>query len=295
MGIHMHPKLEIKNLKSVAVSVASALQHATRELTPTSPTARLDAEVLVMHVCGLDRSGLITRGRAILTDMQERQLKDLLARQRLGEPIAYLTGIREFWSMELVVSPATLIPRPETELLVETALERIPPDAPWVIADIGTGSGAIALAIARERPRGRVIATDISAAALEVARANAGKFGLANVEFRHGDWLVPLADEAFDMIVSNPPYVRAADPHLEAGDVRYEPRQALIAGADGLDAIRHIASAAGHHLKPGGSLLFEHGWDQAGAVSGLLRRLGYHDIVCSPDLAGHARVTGCRR
>ncbi|MGE5240994.1 MAG: peptide chain release factor N(5)-glutamine methyltransferase, partial [Bacteroidota bacterium] len=181
------------------------------------------------------------------------------------------------------------------ELLVEMALARIPPDAHWTIADLGTGSGAIALALARERPRCRIIATDISSAALEVARANAGKFSLANVELRHGDWLSPLADAVLDMIVSNPPYVCASDPHLEAGDVRYEPKQALIAGADGLDAIRQIASAAGRHLKPGAWLLLEHGWDQAGAVSGLLRRLGYHDIVCSPDLAGHARVTGGRR
>jgi len=291
----MNPESEIRNQKSVAVSVDSALQRAVRELALTSPTARLDAEVLMMHVCGLDRSGLIARGHAVLTDAQERRLEELLARRRRGDPIAHLTGIREFWSMELIVSPATLIPRPETELLVEMALERIPPDAPWTIADLGTGSGAIALAIAAERPRCRVIATDISSAALEVARTNAERFGLTNVEFRHGDWLSPLADEMLDMIVSNPPYIRVADPHLETGDLRFEPGQALIAGADGLDAIRHIASAAGRCLKPGGPLLFEHGWDQAGAVSGLLRRLGYHDIVCSPDLAGHARVTGCRR
>ena len=282
-------------LNHTSHTIGAALERITRALQSTSPTARLDAEVLMMHVCGLDRGGLIARGHTVLTDAQERRLEALLARRRRGEPVAHLTGTREFWSMELIVSPATLIPRPETELLVEMALARIPPDAPWIIADLGTGSGAIALAIARERPRCRVIATDISSAALEVARANAERFGLTNVEFRHGDWLSPLTDEMLDMIVSNPPYIRAADPHLEAGDVRFEPGLALIAGADGLDAIRHIASAAGRCLKPGGALLLEHGWDQADAVSGLLRRLGYHDIVCSPDLAGHARVTGCRR
>jgi len=283
------------SLNDTSHTVGTALERIARALQSTSPTARLDAEALIMHVCGLDRSGLISRGHTVLTDAQELRLEALLARRQRGEPVAYLTGTREFWSMELVVTPATLIPRPETELLVELALACIPPDAPWIIADLGTGSGAIALAIARERPRCRVIATDISSAALEVARANVERFGLTNVEFRHGDWLSPLADEMFDMIVSNPPYIRAADPHLEAGDVRFEPGQALIGGTDGLDAIRHIASAAGRCLKPGGSLMFEHGWDQADAVSGLLHRLGYHDIVCSPDLAGHARVTGCRR
>jgi len=283
------------SLNHTSHTIGAALKGITCALQSISPTARLDAEVLVMHVCGLDRSGLIARGHTVLTDAQKRRLQELLAQRRRGEPVAYLTGIREFWSMDFVVSTATLIPRPETELLVEMALARVPRDAPWTIADLGTGSGAIALAITRERPHCRVIATDISSAALEVARANAERFGLTQVEFRHGDWLSPLANEVFDMIVSNPPYICAADPHLEAGDVRFEPGLALIAGTDGLDAIRHIASAAVHHLKPGGSLMFEHGWDQADAVSGLLHRLGYHDIVCSPDLVGHARVTGCRR
>ncbi len=282
-------------LHSIPVTVGEALHQAVATLAPTSPTPRLDAEVLVMHICGLDRSGLITRDHTALTDAQERRLEELLARRQSGEPVAYLTGTREFWSMEFMVSPATLIPRPETELLVEMALERIPPDAPLTIADLGTGAGAIALAIASERPRCRIIATDFSTAALEVARANAERFGLTNVEFRHGDWLAPLTDVKLDMIVSNPPYICAADPHLEIGDVRFEPTQVLVAGADGLDAIRQIASAAVHYLKPDGWLMCEHGWDQAGTVAGLLRHLGYHDIVCSPDLAGHARVTGGRR
>jgi release factor glutamine methyltransferase len=291
----MKQNSEISILKSATPSVGDALAQAAAALRGTSPTARLDAEVLVMHICEIGRSELIARQDSMLTGGQLDKLESLLARRKLGEPVAYLTGTREFWSMELNVTPATLIPRPETELLVEKALEHIPRDAGRTIADLGTGSGAIALAIGRERPRCRVIATDISSAALAVARANAGRFGLTNVEFRHGDWYAPLADTKPDMIVSNPPYIPAADPHLATGDVRFEPAQALTAGTDGLDAIRHIAQDAELHLKPGGWLMFEHGWDQAGAVSGLLRRLGYRDIVCSADLAGHARVTGGRR
>jgi len=283
------------SLNDASHTIGAALERITRALQSVSPTARLDAEVLVMHVCGLDRSGLIARGHTVLTDAQDRRLDDLQGRRRLGEPVAYLTGWREFWSMDFAVSTSTLIPRPETELLVEMALARIPPDASWTIADLGTGSGAIALAIARERPRCRVIATDISSAALEVARANADRFGLTKVEFRHGDWLSPLADEVFDMIVSNPPYICTADTHLEAGDLRFEPRLALVGGTDGLDAIDHIASAAGRNLRPDGSLLIEHGSSQAGAVSELLRCRDYHDIVCTPDLAGHARITSGRR
>lgn len=276
-------------------TVGPALQEAIRELTPTSATPRLDAEVLIMHVCGLDRSSLITRHETTLTSEQLNMLENLLHRRKRGEPVAYLIGLREFWSMELNVTPATLIPRPETELLVEKALEHIPHEAGWTIADLGTGSGAIALAIAKERPRCRVIATDNSPAALEVAKSNARKFSLTNIEFREGDWFAPLTGEALDMIVSNPPYIRAGDPHLTQGDVRFEPATALVSGADGLDAIRHIALHAREFLKPGGWLLFEHGWDQAVATGELLRQHGYRDMVCHRDLAGHARVAACRR
>lgn len=276
------------------ITVGSVLQKIALELQSASSTPRLDAEVLVMHVCGLDRSGLITHARDALTEEQQQRLEKLLMRRRQGEPIAYLTGAREFWSMAFHVSPATLIPRPETELLVEKALALVPLNAEWIIADLGTGCGAIALALAKERPRCRLMATDISAAAVEVARSNIKKFGLTNIELRAGSWLAPLAGEKLDMIVSNPPYVRAGDWHLEQGDARFEPREALIAGTDGLDAIRHVALHAREFLKPGGWLLFEHGWDQAGDVADLLRRLGYHDIVCHQDLAGHSRLTECR-
>ncbi len=247
-----------------------------------------------MHVCGLDRSGLITHGHSVLTDDQQRRLETLLVRRSQGEPIAYLTGTREFWSLEFNVSPAALIPRPETELLVEMALAHVPQDAEWTIADLGTGCGAIALALAQERPRCRVIATDISPAALDIARSNAAKFNLTHVEFRAGSWFEPLAGMKLDMVVSNPPYVRANDPHLEQGDVRFEPEQALAAGPEGLDAIRRIASSARAHLNPAAWLLFEHGWDQAAAIGRLLHQLGYRNIVCYPDLGGRDRITACR-
>ena len=281
-------------LDNMPPSVSEILSTARSELRMTSPTPQLDAEVLVMHVCRLDRSGLITQGHRRLTDDEQFRLEILLTRRRQGEPVAYLTGVREFWSLELNVSPATLIPRPETELLVEKALASIPPDATWTLADLGTGCGAIALVLARERPRCRIIATDISPAALEVARANAGKHGLINIEFREGSWFEPLADTKLDMIVSNPPYVRANDPHLEQGDVRFEPRPALTAGQEGLDAIRQIALSARERMHPAAGLWFEHGWDQAAAIARLLHQLGYRNIVCHTDLDGRDRITACR-
>jgi release factor glutamine methyltransferase len=277
------------------MNIVDALQQASTALKEASPSPRLDAEVLVMHACGIGRSELITHSETALTGDQQSKLEGLLDRRKRGEPVAYITGTREFWSMELDVTPATLIPRPETELLVEKALEYIPHETEWTIADLGTGCGAIALAIAKERLRCRVVATDNSPAALEVARSNAKKFGLTNIEFHGGDWFAALADATFDMILSNPPYIRAGDPHLKQGDLRFEPTTALVAGADGLDAIRHIARHAREFLKPGGWLLFEHGWDQAEAIGDYLRQQGYRNIVCHTDLTGHARVAGGRR
>jgi len=248
-----------------------------------------------MHVTGLTRTALITRGGEALSTEQEARLRELIERRRKGEPVAYLTGRREFWSLELTVTPDVLIPRPETELLVEQALVRIPPDATRRIADLGTGSGAIALAIASERPHCRVTATDASPAALAVARGNARRLGIGNVEFREGEWFAPLAGLTFDLIVSNPPYIATADPHLMQGDVRFEPRAALVSGGDGLDAIRLIAVQASAHLQHGGWLLLEHGYDQAAAVRAILGTNGLTDITSVADLAGHARVTAGRR
>ena len=245
-----------------------------------------------MHVCGLSRPELFTRDRQPLSADQETALAELIARRQQGEPLAYLAGRREFWSLELAVSPATLIPRPETETLVERALTHIPADAAWSFADLGTGSGAIALAIASERPRCRVVATDNSPAALAIARANATRLNLT-VDFRLGGWLAPLAGETFEMLVSNPPYVASGDPYLAA--LRHEPVTALAAGPDGLDAIRVIAAAARASLKPDGWLLLEHGYDQAAAVSALLQQHGYKNIGCYPDLTGQDRVSEGQR
>lgn len=293
----LYPEPCTLNLYALGIdmTLGTALKNATAALAASSPTPRLDAEVLVMHACGINRSELITRSETAMAGEQQNRLESLLARRKQGEPVAYLTGTREFWSMELNVTPVTLIPRPETELLVEQALELIPREAEWTVADLGTGSGAIALAIANERSRCRVIATDNSPAALEVAKSNTRKFGLTNIELREGDWFAPLAGETFDMILSNPPYIRTDDPHLKQGDVRFEPAAALVSGDDGLDAIRHTARQAREFLKPGGWLLFEHGWDQAEAIAALLHRHGYRDMVCHRDLAGHARVAACRR
>jgi release factor glutamine methyltransferase len=270
------------------------LDHATGQLAGASPTARLDAEALLMHATGFDRAALVARGDLALDPKQRGHLETLLARRAAGEPVAYLTGRREFWSLDIEVTPDTLIPRPETELLVERALMLIPHDAEWRVADLGTGSGAIALAIARERPCCRVVATDRSAAALAVAQRNAQSLGLTNVEFRSGHWLDPLAGESFELIASNPPYVRARDPHLAQGDVRFEPRAALVAGPDGLEAIRAIAEGAREALLPGGWLLLEHGHDQAAEVARLLRWYGYGEITSHRDLAGIDRVTKAR-
>ena len=250
-----------------------------------------DAELLLAHVLQRTRSWLFAHAGDVVDAEVQHRFHDLLAQRAAGTPVAYLTGSRGFWTLELAVTPATLIPRPETELLVELALARLPADIPVQVADLGTGSGAIALAIARERPRARVIATDASAEALDVARGNALRNRIGNVEFRAGDWLAPLAGERFDLIASNPPYIADGDPHLCAGDLRFEPPTALSSGADGLDAIRVIVRDARAMLQPGGWLLLEHGWDQGDAVRALLQGGGYGDVATEQDLEARDRIS----
>lgn len=255
---------------------------------------RVDAELLLLHILQRPSSWLYTHADDVLEMDVQTTYAALVDRRAAGEPLAYITGRRGFWSLDLEVTPATLIPRPETELLVEQALQRLPVDSACDVADLGTGSGAIALAIARERPGARMVATDASADALVVAQRNAQRHGITNVVFMQGDWLAPLAGRRFEVIVSNPPYIEAADPHLGQGDLRFEPAGALAAGADGLDDIRRIVRDARKHLQPGGWLLFEHGWNQGDAARQLLREAGYTEVFTARDLELRDRVSGGR-
>jgi len=255
---------------------------------------RADAEALLLHALGQSRGWLFAHADDAVDMEVQTAFEALVARREAGEPVAYLTGRRGFWTLELEVTPATLIPRPETELLVELALERLTRDAAAGVADLGTGSGAIALAIASECPQAQVLATDASADALAVARRNAQRLGVGNLRFAQGDWLAPLAGQRFALIVSNPPYIEAADPHLAQGDLRFEPASALASGADGLDDIRRIVAGAPGHLDADGWLLFEHGWNQGAAARALLREAGYVQVFTAQDLEARDRVSGGR-
>jgi release factor glutamine methyltransferase len=269
------------------VTITLLLAQATALLN--TDTARLDAEVLLACALQKARSHLFAWPEYMLSDAQQQRFEQLLSRRLAGEPVAHLTGQREFWSLPLQVSGDTLIPRPETETLVAEALCVLPVGSRGDIADLGTGSGAIALAIASERPGCRIVATDSSAAALAIAQSNAQRLGIDNIEFIEGDWCNALQGK-FDLIISNPPYVAARDPHLESGDVRFEPRSALVAGASGMDALSAIAHCAQTYLKAGGWLLMEHGYDQSDAARQLLASAGYRDISDINDEAGLARV-----
>ncbi len=269
------------------------LTGAALRLEASSDSPRLDAEVLLARTIDMPRSYLYAHPEDELDERSLAHFASLLARRASGEPMAYIMGTREFWSRELVVSPATLVPRPETELLVELALREIPRKADWRILDLGTGSGAIAIAIACERPMCGIMATDISGAALAVARINARHLCRGNVDFLQGDWTEPVADRVFDLIVCNPPYVRADDEAL-AG-LRHEPRAALVAGVDGLAAIRRLAADCKRVLRPGRCLLLEHGADQEPAVGAILEQHGWTGIACHRDISGRPRVTAAYR
>lgn len=265
-----------------------------RERLAGAANARLDAEVLLCHVLGRPRAWLFAHGDDAVDEAGRTRFEALLERRAAGEPVAYLVGTREFWSLPFEVTPDVLIPRPETELLVEAALERLPADEPARVADLGTGSGAIAVAIAHERPLCEVHATELDEAALAVARRNGERLVAARVSFHRGSWLEPL-NGRFDVIVSNPPYVAAGDPHLSRGDCRHEPAAALSPGGDGLSAIRTIAAEALAYLETSGWLLLEHGYDQGVAVRGILAGNGYRQIETRQDLAGIDRLTLGRR
>ncbi|WP_295392778.1 peptide chain release factor N(5)-glutamine methyltransferase [uncultured Thiodictyon sp.] len=268
------------------------LNAATAALTRLpQATPRLEAELLLTAATGWTRTRFMTWPETLVEPAAAARFDALLARRLAGEPIAYIRGRQSFWTLDLRVTPDTLIPRPETELLVEIALELPDPQRPRVVADLGTGSGAIADAVADERPHWRVIATDRSAAALAVACSNVRECGLENVLLLRADWLAPIAPHSLDLILANPPYIAAADPHLGQGDLPYEPSSALASGPDGLDALRRIAAEAVRCLRPGGLLAVEHGFEQGDAV----RRLFSEHRLVNPetrhDLAGLDRVT----
>ncbi|NNF41113.1 MAG: peptide chain release factor N(5)-glutamine methyltransferase [Woeseiaceae bacterium] len=272
--------------------IDAVLRQASARLAPHSDAAKLDAELLLSRTIDTARSYLFAHPEDVLDDRTFARFEGLLQRRLDGEPMAYILGYKEFWSRELLVSPATLVPRPETELLVELALREIPRKAEWRVLDLGTGSGAIAIALASERPLCEVTATDISADALAVARENARQHALANITFVQGSWAEPLQGREFDLVVSNPPYVEAGDPAL--AKLRYEPVVALSSGEDGLDAIRALAATTGQILGARGMLLIEHGAAQKDSVTAILAASGWTDIANHTDYSGRPRVTAAR-
>lgn len=261
---------------------------SVKQALAESPLNRLDSEVLLAHVLGVERSVLYAYPEKLIAI---DAFLALCARRKVGEPIAYILGKKDFWQSTFFVNEHVLIPRPETELLVDTILSKFSEKQTVKIAELGTGSGAIALSLAEARPEWELVATDVSAPALQVAKQNVTSLGVGNVTLFQGDWCDALPDQAFDVIVSNPPYIAEDDPHVAQGDLRFEPKSALVAGAAGLADIQKIAAQAKAYLKPSGFLLFEHGYQQAAAVAHVFESLGYQCVTCLQDLAGLDRVS----
>jgi len=271
-----------------------SIQHATKKteslLLENVECAALEATILLAYTLKQSQTYLRTYPQEIINPIALQQFNELVARRIKGEPIAYITGHREFWSLDLLTNKDTLIPRPETELLIEIALKKIPCNKSLCIADLGTGSGAIALAIASERPDCTITATDVSENALIIAKKNAARLSINNINFLHGHWLEPLNNNKFDIIISNPPYIANNDPHLQQGDLRFEPLSALTSGHDGLDAIKNIIKEAQNNLLESGCLLLEHGYDQRDRVIALLKENKYNEITWHDDLQNQPRV-----
>ncbi|MDW2741110.1 peptide chain release factor N(5)-glutamine methyltransferase [Atlantibacter subterraneus] len=263
-------------------------QAAARLVDSESP--RRDAEILLGLVTGKARTFILAFGETQLSEAQLAELDALLARRAAGEPVAYLTGIREFWSLPLMVSPATLIPRPDTECVVEQALARLPAE-PCRILDLGTGTGAIALALASERPDCRVVAVDKVPDAVDLAQRNAARLNIANIDIRQSDWFSAVQGDRFQLIVSNPPYIDSEDEHLQQGDVRFEPLSALVAPDAGLADIGYLIREARAFLEPGGWLVLEHGWQQGEAVRALFHQAGFLAVETGLDYGGNERLT----
>ena len=274
------------------MTITEALAAAQARLTLAANTeAKLEAQLLLQHVLQVNRAWLIAHENDTLSPGTQAKFEALLIRRLQGEPMAYILGEREFYGLVLQVTPATLIPRPDTETLVEAALDKIPQNMDVHVLDLGTGSGAIALAIAKHRSQANVVAVDASPAALEVAKHNADRLNISNVQFVLSDWFSALEDQRFEIIVSNPPYIEADDPHLAQGDLRFEPPDALASGKDGLSDIRIIINQCLTHLKPQGWLMLEHGYNQAISVSELMSSAGLVDVATIKDLGGNDRVT----
>jgi release factor glutamine methyltransferase len=278
------------------IPVGIAVRRACAALLSSS-TARLDAEILMAHVLGRSRAWIIAHPEYVPAEVQRSAFDSLCARRAMGEPVSYLTGVQGFWSFELLVTPAVLIPRPETELLVETCLAlNVPESQNLRVADLGTGSGAVAIALAIERPHWQVTATDCSEPALAVARINAAKLCPGRIRFQQGSWLAALpAHEKFDLIVSNPPYIDPQDPHLQDGSLRYEPQLALASVDHGLADLGLIIKQSAQRLQPSGWLALEHGYDQGASVRALMQSAGYLQVHTQQDLAGLDRITLGRR
>lgn len=280
-----------KNCSAPTVTIHSVIRDAASQLKESSDSPTLDAEVLLCFVLQRQRVYLKTWPERALTPEQANQFQSLVAKRRLGQPVAYLTGRREFWSREFIVTRDVLIPRPETELLVEICLQLIPREQNIKLADLGTGSGIIAITLAAERPGLAVTATDLSPDALAIARENARQLNISNIQFHQSHWFDDLEESSFDFVVSNPPYIAKDDPHLQRGDLRFEPNSALISEEQGLGCIKKIADTARNHLRPGGYLLVEHGYDQQESVQKIFRQYQYTDIQTRIDLSGQPRVT----
>lgn len=275
--------------------IKQALRHAIHLLASTSPSPRIDAEALLVHTLNVSRTYLYTHPEHLLTSQEASRYQSLIEQRLNGHPVSYLTGFREFWSLPLHVTQDTLIPRSETELLVEITLKQLAKLSDATVLDLGTGSGAIALALASEQGNWRIFATDASQAAVAMARENATHLNLSNVTVLQSDWFSSIPHRLFDAIVSNPPYLAMDDPHLQQGDLRFEPQDALVSGHDGLSDLTKIIKDSHSRLVPGGSLLVEHGFEQGPAVAQLLQQHGYEHIQCWQDLQGHDRVSGGTR
>jgi release factor glutamine methyltransferase len=276
-------------------TIKTLLANATETLTSHSDSPLLDAEVLLGFVLGKPRTYLRAWCDNTLTNQQQATYDALIKQRQHGTPIAYLTGTREFWSRDFTVTPDVLIPRPDTELLIELSLDLIPKDKTVNLIDLGTGSGIIAVTLAAERPNACVTAVDASLAALAVAKHNARHHQLTNIEFYQSDWFSSVPTTPFDLVISNPPYIDPDDGHLQQGDVRFEPKTALIAGDQGLSDIKIIADKARGYLKPAGHLLIEHGYNQAPQVRAIFNALAYDKVQSYQDLSGQPRVTSGRK